>query len=166
MWLDRLSGHSTSSNAPQSQSRSFSPLPRRLGHLAPSTAPKRPGLSPQSSTLSLISNDSTSSLLDGTKKTNGSGLRQSTTVTDYPEPIEVLQRLLGAGGKGVDTASVSENGIDDFSLEEELEFSGLSLRELAELQDSESENIQSYVPQTVEECMYFTNTLSNLLMLM
>jgi hypothetical protein len=152
MWLDRLSGHSTPSNAPsQPPNRSYSPLPRRSSHLAPPTASKRPGFSPQSSTLSLVSNDSTTSLLGGSRRTNGSSLRQSTVVDDHPEPLEVLQKLLGAESKGVDLTDGAGNGAHDLNLEE-LDFSGLSLRELAKSQQSESDGIHSHVPQTIEEC--------------
>lgn len=159
MWLDRLSGHSTPSNAPPPpHNRSYSPLPRRSSHLAPPAASKRPGFSPQSSTLSLVSNDSTSSLLGSSKKTNGSGLRQSTVIDGHPEPLEVLQKLLGAESKSLDIKDASGNGTDDLNLDEELDFSGLSLQELAELQQSEGDDIHSHVPQTLEECMYITGS--------
>jgi len=151
MWLDRLSGHSTP--PPPPHNRSYSPLPRRSSHLAPPTASKRPGFSPQSSTLSLVSNDSTTSLLGSSKKTNGSGLKQSTVIDDYPEPLEVLQKLLRAESKDSDIKDVSGNGTGDLNLEEDLDFSGLSLRELAKSQQSESDDIHSHVPQTLEECM-------------
>jgi vacuolar protein sorting-associated protein 52 len=155
MWLDRLSGHSTPSNVPpQPHNRSYSPLPRRSSHLAPPTSSKRPGFSPQSSTLSLVSNDSTTSLLESSKKTNGSALRQSTTIADHPEPLEVLKKLLGAQGKDANIRDVSEDGVGDLDPDEELDFSGLSLRELAEPQPSESDGLQSHVLQTIEECMY------------
>jgi hypothetical protein len=157
MWLDRLSGHSTPSNAPPPpHNRPYSPLPRRSSHLAPPTVSKRPGFSPQSSTLSLVSNDSTTSLLGSSKKTNGSGLKQSTVIADYPEPLEVLQKLLGAKSKALDikdVKDVSGNSTDDLNLDEELDFSGLSLRELAKSPQSESDDIHSHVPQTLEECM-------------
>ena len=152
MWLVRLSGHSTPSNPPPPPHKwSYSPLPRRSSHLAPPTALKRPGFSPQSSTLSVVSNDSTTSLLGSTKKTNGSSLRQSTVIDDHPEPLEVLQKLLGAESKGLDIKDVSGNGTNDLNLDEEPDFSGLSLRELAKSQP-ESDDIHSHVPQTLEEC--------------
>jgi vacuolar protein sorting-associated protein 52 len=154
MWLDRLSGHSTPSNAPPPpHNRSYSPLPRRSSHLAPPAASKRPGFSPQSSTLSLVSNDSTTSLLGSSKKTNGSGLKQSTVINDYPEPLEVLQKLLRAESKGLDIKDVPRNSTGDLNLEDGVDFSGLSLQELAKSQQSESDDIHSHVPQTLEECM-------------
>lgn len=151
MWLDRLSGHSTPSNAPHN--RSYSPLPRRSSHLAPPAASKRPGFSPQSSTLSLVSNDSTTSLLGSSKKTNGSGLRQSTVIDNHSEPLEVLQKLLGAESKGLGLKDVSGNGTDNLNLDDGLDFSGLSLREFAKSLQSESDDIHSHMPQTLEECM-------------
>ena len=153
MWLDRLSGHSTPSNAPPPlHNRPYSPLPRRSSHLAPPTASKRPGFSPQSSTLSLVSNDSTTSLLGSSKKTNGSGLRQSTFIDDHPEPLQTLRKLLGTESKGLDVSNVSLNGSDNLNLDGELDFSGLRLRELAKLQQSESDDLHSHVSQTLEEC--------------
>lgn len=94
---------------------------------------------------------------------NGSGLRQSTTITDHPEPLEVIQKLLGTDSKGVDIKDVSVDVIEDINAEEELDFSGLSLRELAEPQQSEIDELQSHVPQTVEECMYSLRFLAALL---
>lgn len=153
MWLDRLSGHSTPSNAPaQPHNRSYSPVPRRSSHLAPPTGSKRPGISPQSSTLSLVSNDSTTSLLEGSRKTNGSALRQSTILDDHTEPLEVLRNLLGAEKKSVELTDGLGNGGHNFNFEEELDFLGLSLRELAKSQKPEFGDIHSHVPQTVEEC--------------
>jgi vacuolar protein sorting-associated protein 52 len=154
MWLDRLSGHSTPSNAPtQPHNRSYSPLPRRSSHLAPPIAPKRPGFSPQSSTLSLVSNDSTTSLLGASKKTNGSSLRQSTVANNSVEPLAVLRNLLGTESKSVDLKDGPGYDARDLNLEEDLDFSGLSLRELAKPKISENCDIHSHVSQTVEECM-------------
>lgn len=101
-----------------------------------------------------MSNDSTTSLLGGSRKTNGSGLKQSTVVDDHPEPLEVLRKLLGAESKGIDLADGPTNGAHDVNLEEELDFSGLSLQELAKPQKSEIADIHPHVPQTVEECMW------------
>ena len=152
MWLDRLSGHSTPSSAPaQPHNRPYSPLPRRSSHLVPTTVSKRPGFSPQSSNLSLVSNDSTTSLLGGSRKTNGSSLRQSTVVGDRIEPLEVLRKLLGADSKNVDLKDDLGYGARDLNFEEDLDFSGLSLQELAKQQISE--NSDTHVSQTVEECM-------------
>lgn len=157
MWLERLSGQSNASNAPlQPHSRSYSPSPRRPSHLAPQTPSQRPGFSPRASSLSLVSNDSATSLLGGSKKSNGSGLKQTTAIANHPEPLEVLQKLLGSGIKGVDKNGVLGHDVD-LELGNELDFRGLSLREFTELKPQESDDVHLYVPQTVEECMYFVN---------
>ena len=154
MWLDRLSSHSTPSGSPPPPTnRSYSPATRRPSHLAPTSASQRPSFSPRSSSLSLVSNDSTSSLLASSKRPNGSGLRQSSTVPDAAEPLKVLEKLLGPEGKGLaDPSNAAAKGTgsiaDDSDLE--LDFGGLSLRELA----TDSSPKEEEAPQTIEECMH------------
>ncbi|KAK8207067.1 Sac2 family protein [Phyllosticta capitalensis] len=104
MWLDRLSAHSTSNSpaATPSGNRSFSPAPNRRPYLTP--GPQRPGLNPRSSSLSLLSpNSSSSSLpLAAARVPNGSGLRvqiNSSPPADVPEPSKVLEDLLGGPPK-------------------------------------------------------------------
>ena len=112
MWLDRLSGHSTPSATPPA-SRPYSPAPpRRPSHLAPSSAAQRPGFSPRSSSLSLVSNDSTTSLLASSKRVNGSALKQSVTTGDAPDPTKVLRRLIGAGSGRADIKNEAIDRID------------------------------------------------------
>ena len=164
MWLDRLSSHSTPSGSPPPPAnRSYSPAPRRPSHLAPTTAPQRPGFSPRSSSLSLVSNDSTTSLLASSRKPNGSGLRQSSTVPDVAEPLEVLEKLLGPEMKGLaDPTEAIANGIVD-EIDLELDFGGLSLHELVAEKLPKPETV--YNTQTAEECMsnpiYFSWTPTN-----
>lgn len=152
MWLDRLSGHSIPNNPPsQPHGRSYSPNPRRPNHLAPPTVSPRPAFSPRSSSLSLVSNDSTTSLLGSSKRPNGSGLKHSTNATDYPEPLQVLEKLFGPQVK-----SAGKNGVLAHSIDPELgelDFGGLSLREFGRTQEPETKDVQSYNPQTVEECV-------------
>lgn len=158
MWLDRLSGHSTpaplspspSPSAPQS--RSYSPAGRRPSHLLPQTGAQRPGFSPRSSSLSLVSNDSAASLLGNARKTNGSTLKQATAVANYVEPLEVLNKLLGADIRSSTGAAKSIiNGNDGFA--EGLDFEDLTLHEIAE---DKAQKEVSYVQktQTVDECSY------------
>lgn len=156
MWLDRLSGHSTPSATPP-HSRSFSPASRRTSHLAPQAAAQRPGFNPRSSSLSLVSNDSTTSLLGNARKVNGSGLKQSATVPDYPEPLEVLEKLLGSetqttdgsnNGQNEDTVQETGNSEDEF------DFEGLSLSEFLNAGISENSDSLVYKSQTVDECKY------------
>ncbi|KAK7228732.1 hypothetical protein V2G26_000902 [Clonostachys chloroleuca] len=98
MWLDRFGGappNASGSSTPQSIVRSYSPLPRRTtsGGLSPYVTSQRTGSSPRSSSLSLASNDSTSSLLSS-RKPNGSALRQTSTVYDGPSPEDIIEKLL------------------------------------------------------------------------
>jgi hypothetical protein len=158
MWLDRLSSHSTPSGSPPPPAnRSYSPATRRPSHLAPSSAPQRPGFSPRSSSLSLVSNDSTTSLLASSKRPNGSGLRQSSTVPDVTEPLEVLEKVLGAERKGLaDPSKATANGTGEIpdKSDLELDFGTLSLHELVA---DELPNVKGETPynsQTIEECMY------------
>jgi hypothetical protein len=170
MWLDRLSGHSTPSGSPPpstTHSRSFSPAPRRSGHLAPTTTGQRPGFNPRSSSLSLVSNDSTASLLASSRRANGSGLKQSITVPDTPEPFEVLEKLLGAESTGLSgqahpvlAENVVLNGTDKLDLESDLDFGGLSLHELVAEESSTAQDIHVHRAQAIEECMYKSYPIS------
>jgi hypothetical protein len=92
-------------------------------------------------------------LLASSKRPNGSGLRQSSTVPDAAEPLKVLEKLLGPEGKGLaDPSNAAANGTgsiaDDSDLE--LDFGGLSLRELAANASPKEEE----APQTIGECMH------------
>jgi hypothetical protein len=161
MWLDRLSGHSTpaatpSGSPPPPANRSYSPASRRPSHLAPTSAAQRPSFNPRSSSLSLVSNDSTTSLLSSSKRPNGSGLRQSSTVADAPDPLKVLEKLLGADANLPDTSKTT-NGVNgsnsaDGDFEGELDFEGLSLQELAIKETTFSREEHVYTSQTVEDC--------------
>jgi hypothetical protein len=151
MWLDRLSSHSTPSGSPPPPSnRAFSPVARRPSHLTPS-ANSRPGYSPRSSSLSLASNDSTTSL-PAPGRTHPSGLKQSTTISHAADPLVVLERLLGPEGS---SSSKTANGTDGREESEfALDFEGLSLRELLAQDSALSEPKAPYTPQTIEECTY------------
>ncbi len=161
MWLDRLSGHSTpaatpSGSPPPPANRAYSPAPRRPNHLGPASAAQRPGFNPRSSSLSINSNDSTTSLLSSSRKPNGSGLKQSVTITDAPDPLEVIEKLLGPEGSATPETSRSKSALNGTSVaevddEEELDFEGLSLRELASRNPPPEEDIE-YTVQTTEEC--------------
>ena len=149
MWLDRLhSAPSASSPPPATRSSA----PRRPSHLAPSSAPQRPGFNPRSSSLSLASNESTTSLLASSRRPNGSGLKQSNL---GPEPLDVLENLLGPEGKTLKDSSRAVNGPDPADqFDFELDFEGLSLRQLATqgTSDPKLESVQN--TQSIEECMY------------
>jgi hypothetical protein len=103
--------------------------------------------------LSLVSNDSSSSLLGASKRTNGSALRQSTTLGDAPDPEAVLARILGSLP---DTAAPEEEEnrsrrITEDDLDVDFDFGGLSLRELAG-GEGDRAAADTYRPQTVEDC--------------
>lgn len=155
MWLDRLSGHSTPSQSPPPGSRSYSPGPRRPTHLAPNAATQRPIYNPRSSSLSLITNDSTSSLLSisGNRKSNGSTLKQTTPApVDVADPLEVLKKLIG--DDTLSGTNAPKDNTPEKSVHDDLDFGGLSLNELAEIDNEDSNDIHVYRSQTVEECMY------------
>ncbi|KAH8804810.1 Sac2 family-domain-containing protein [Xylogone sp. PMI_703] len=131
MWLDRLSGHSTSAGPSPPISRSYSPVPRRTSNLTPVSANQRPPFNPRSSSLSLVSNDSTASLLASSKRVNGSGPKQS-AVADAPDLSNVLRKILGDDLQGTSTSQQVLEGVDD-DLQlggGELDFEGLTLRQL------------------------------------
>ncbi|CAK7266365.1 Vacuolar protein sorting-associated protein 52 [Sporothrix epigloea] len=137
MWLDRL-GHSNTASAQKGSSRSGSPLPRR-----PSDASRGPYMTSQrparGSSVSLLSNDSTASLL-GPRKQVGSSLRQSTVVTPTPvdtkaqdaAALSLLGRLLGTSPGATDAAEEERDEliITDEDLAGEYDFGGRTLREL------------------------------------
>ncbi|GAB1318800.1 Vacuolar protein sorting-associated protein 52 [Madurella fahalii] len=152
MWLDRFGGqHPGNVPSPPSQSRTQSPLPRRTSSArGPYLTSQRPGISPRASSLSLVSNDSSSSLLAASKRTNGSALKQTTTAGDAPDPEEVLARILGALPEPAASGGGHNGRITDDDLDFDFDFGGLSLRELA-TRDADPEAADSYRPQTVED---------------
>ncbi|KAI0132771.1 Vps52/Sac2 family protein [Xylariales sp. AK1849] len=156
MWLDRLAGQQSSPSSSQPGSRAYSPAPVRRaasGQGPYITSQQRPGTTPRSSSLmSLASNDSsTSSLLASSKRANGSTLKQSTTAYSGPDPVEVLNNILGhdAGDSGISDRPTSTVTSDDLELD--FDFGGLSLSELALSQDTATEAVNVYRSQTVEE---------------
>lgn len=143
-----------SGSPPPPANRAYSPGPRRLSHLGPASAAQRPGFNPRSSSLSLHSNDSSTSLLASVRRPNGSGLKRSITVPDAQEPLEVLEKLLGSEGKEISQPDTVVNGLhtteDDFD-EGEIDLEGLSLRELALQKSPYAKDENVYTSQTVEE---------------
>ncbi|KAL0471431.1 Sac2 family domain-containing protein [Neurospora intermedia] len=154
MWLDRRPGQHPGSAAPPPNNRSVSPLPQRTSSRGPYLAPQRPGLNTRgSSALSLVSNDSSSSLLASAKKANGSSLRQSSTVDDAPDPEEVLARILGQFPSSNTTQQPEvkpAHGITEDDLDFDVDFGGLTLTELAG-PDVSSRQVDNYKPQSVQD---------------
>jgi hypothetical protein len=161
MWLDRLS-NSTPTGSPPPTKRAYSPAPprRQTGHTPNST--QRPPFNARASSLSLGSNDSTTSLL-ASRRPTASTLKQVTTVSNVPNPLDVLEKLLGSEGMDEVKAKPATNGVHNTLGEVgfELDFGGLSLQELA-LADSSPVEDSVYNSQTIEECMYSRDCIPTL----
>ncbi|KAM3535144.1 hypothetical protein MY4038_001558 [Beauveria bassiana] len=136
MWLDRLAGQASGSGSstPQSISRSFSPLPRRTSsNLSPYVTSQRQGPSPRGSSLSLVSSESSASLLTSSRRPNGTGLKQTSAPVAYPtDSIETLEKLLG---KISSSTPAADADILDSDFDLEFDFGDLSIKELAASQD-------------------------------
>ncbi|KAK9800122.1 putative Vacuolar protein sorting-associated protein 52 A [Seiridium cardinale] len=155
MWLDRLAGQpSGSPSSSQPGSRAYSPAPGRRtpSNLGPYLTSQRPGAAARSSSLlSLASNDSsTSSLLGVSRRANGSTLKQSTTTYSGPEPVDILNTLLGEGTTDGDNQA-APTAITQEDLELDFDFGGLSLTELALSEDAIEESAIVHRSQTIEE---------------
>ncbi|ESZ98668.1 hypothetical protein SBOR_0906 [Sclerotinia borealis F-4128] len=159
MWpLDRLSGHTTPSASPPPPLNRTPNLPRRPTHLVPSPVGGRPPFNPRSSSLSLVSNDSNTSLLSSSRRPNGSNLKQAATPANALDPLEVLERLLddGEGNK-----SPSANGqravngtvapIREEDDEGEWDLGGLSLEDIVAGEPLDIEDEHVHKSQTLEE---------------
>lgn len=156
MWLDRLSGTSTPAPRPNAsstpQSRSYSPAPRRSSRLLPQAGPQRPNFSPRSSSLSAVSNDSTTSLLGNSRKpTDSFGSNLKSTTLTYSDPIQVLDKLLDIDLKsslGADKDEIWDND----ELIGDVDFTGLTLHEFVggdQVNDSQVSN-----PPEATNCWY------------
>ncbi|KAI8656655.1 hypothetical protein LRP88_11964 [Fusarium phalaenopsidis] len=154
MWLDRLAGGPASSpgpSTPQPGNRAYSPLPRRTSSsLSPYVTSQRGGVSPRGSSLSLVSNDSSSSLLSSSRRTNSSNLRQTSTIETGPDSLEVLETLLAGFSTDSDSAT-KQKTISQDDIDFEADFGGLSLKELAASQAPEPATFNTRKPQTAEE---------------
>lgn len=156
MWLDRLAGQQAGAASPQSNSRPISPLPRRTSSSrGPYLTSQRTGGTPKGSSLSLVSTDSSSSLLASSRRINGSGLKHSTTAADGQDPEEVLVALLGPTPDGAASGEKARGSITEEDLDFDFDFGSLSLRGLA-LDDSSPDGESVYRTQSIEECMLST----------
>jgi hypothetical protein len=154
MWLDRLAS-SSGASSPQPASRPYSPAPPRRSasnSLSPYVTSQRAGHSPRASSLSLVSNDSTASLLSSSRKPNGSSLRR--TVSAGPEaadPFDLLNKLLSATfGEDGDLAGKG-SAITEADLDLKADFGGLTLKELASSPRQGPGAVTTRRPQTTEE---------------
>ncbi|KAL7785973.1 Sac2 family domain-containing protein [Trichoderma ceciliae] len=134
MWLDRLAGSQASASGPstpQITSRHNSPLPRQTSsNLSPYITSQRQRRSPRGSSLSLVSSDSTTSLLASSRKPNGSEARQP-PAAQAPDSVDVLERLLVADSEVVGKAQSRKSLVTEEDLVLDVDFGGLSLKELA-----------------------------------
>lgn len=129
----------------------------------PSPVGGRPPFNPRSSSLSLVSNDSNSSLLSS-RRPNGSNLKQAVTPPNVPDPLEVLGTLLN-NGEGTNLPSTKSSGtangtvapIEEEDDEGEWDFGGLSLQDIVAGEPLDVEVEHVYKSQTLEECMYTTS---------
>ncbi|KAL9027666.1 MAG: hypothetical protein Q9196_003843 [Gyalolechia fulgens] len=157
MWLDRLSGHSTSSPSPPPVQKRSSRGPGRSSHLAPVTA-IRPPYGPRTSSLGIGSRPSNSTTsLNSPGLPYGSSLRQQIVPpTDIADPLDVLKNILG---KELDNVVNGQVDGDDATtsqkpahLVEDVDFGGLSLHTFAEnASQEENGNPQHFITQTFEE---------------
>ncbi|KAM0472867.1 hypothetical protein ACHAPX_008544 [Trichoderma viride] len=134
MWLDRLSGSQASASGPstpQLTSRHNSPLPRKpQANLSPYVTSQRQGPSPRGSSLSLVSSDSTTSLLASSRKPNGSEVKQP-AAPQVPGSVNILEKLLAADSEIVGKPQGKASLITEEDLGLDVDFGGLSLKELA-----------------------------------
>ena len=137
MWLERFSAQSSQSTPSTTPNRSYSPAPRRSIQLGPSTLPRRPGLSPRTSSLSVGSlGGSTDSLPATARLPNGSNLKNelsSAPTPDVPDPIDVLESILGPVRKEASSHEDVSKGVSGTppTLTEDIDFGVLSLEEYA-----------------------------------
>lgn len=78
------------------------------------------------------------------------------TMPDAPDPLAVLEKLLGSEDNGVpqsypENIATGDTLVDDF--ESELDFEGLNLRELVSPNTLHAQE-ELYTTQTVEQCMF------------
>jgi vacuolar protein sorting-associated protein 52 len=154
MWLDRLAGGPASSPGPSTPQPGGRVYPKRTSStLSPYVTSQRPGISPRGSSLSLVSNDSTSSLLSSSRRLNGSNLRQASTIETGPDSLEVLETLL-AGFSSDHGQSDKKTAISQNDINFEAEFGGLSLKELAMSEPPDTTTTSIRKPKTAEESRF------------
>ncbi|KAF1850741.1 Sac2 family protein [Cucurbitaria berberidis CBS 394.84] len=140
MWgLDRLSAYSTPSGTPPPRRDSYSPAPRRgYPPSGPGPLPQRPGLNPRSSSLSLVSpNSSSTSLPNTARPPNGAPRRRPAGGPYYngPNPIQVLESIMGGPTRRPITAHRDAKGDIQQKpevVDADIDFGGLSLHDFIE----------------------------------
>ena len=158
MWgLDRFSAHTTPAASPPGRN---SPAPRR------SLQTQRPGLTPRTSSLTVLSNHSQSNLPSTARTSISSGLKNqiySAPPEDVEDPLAVFERLISSTLSNIKvpdetTGSSAQDApkprSEDFATD--IDFGGRSLQECLEEEDSaitKGETTASYSSVSVEECM-------------
>ncbi|CVL01803.1 related to SAC2 protein [Fusarium proliferatum] len=151
MWLDRLAGGPASSPGPSTPQPGGRVFPKRTSStLSPYVTSQRPGISPRGSSLSLVSNDSTISLLSSSRRPNGSNLRQASTIDTGSDSLEVLETLLAGFSSDREQAD-KKTAINEDDINFEAVFGGLSLKELATSEPPDTITISNRKPKTAEE---------------
>lgn len=129
MWLERLNPQPATASGASTPGRPYSPSPRRpAASLGPYLTWQRTGAASKGSATSLISNDSSGSLLGASRRPNGSSLKQTSLGGEDEGSFEVLGNVVGAGS---DLQFVWQNTISEEDLSYDFAFGGLSLRDLA-----------------------------------
>ncbi|KAI1028421.1 hypothetical protein LB503_002316 [Fusarium chuoi] len=151
MWLDRLAGGPATSPGPSTPQPGGRVYPKRTSStLSPYVTSQRPGISPRGSSLSLVSNDSTTSLLSSSRRPNGSNLRQASTIDTGSDSLEVLETLLAGFSSDREQAD-KKTAINEDDINFEAVFGGLSLKELATSEPPDTITISNRKPKTAEE---------------
>ncbi|KXT08769.1 hypothetical protein AC579_4927 [Pseudocercospora musae] len=131
LWLNRFSDNSSREPTPSATPRSFSPAPRRSIQLSGSTLPRRPGIQPRTSSLSINSlAGSTESLPAAARVPNGTNLKAqlagSLPAGDPRDPLHVLESIVGLDGHDEE-----ESDLDHAANAQEIELGSMSLEEFA-----------------------------------
>lgn len=162
MWLHSLSTQSTPVPSPPPKDQS----PRRSNHLVPPRpSTVRSGLSGNTSTLSLVSESSSTAAGPQLQIANGSAVGSqldSTTSVGVQDPLDVLNSIVDVSAcrkRSRDGRLKDEQSLQrPFKIVEDIDFGGLSLEQFAEKGDDSAESrivdVHSYSEQSIEECTF------------
>ncbi|SMQ54753.1 unnamed protein product [Zymoseptoria tritici ST99CH_3D7] len=132
IWLERFSAPSREQTTSPNPNRPH-PASRRSVQLGPSTLPRRPGLQPRSSSLSVASLiGSTESLPSSARVPSGSNLREQLagSANEVADPLAVLEQILGPSrSQGEDGETIE----DRVAIADGIDLGGLDLEEFANI---------------------------------
>jgi hypothetical protein len=154
MWIDRLASQSGPTSSSQPSSRPYSPLPGRTsGGISPYVTSQRSGQTPRGSATSLVSSDSTTSLLGtASRKPSGSALRYSVSYNESPPGEGILGKLLGADPKTFDTHGHTLHSITESDLDLGSDLGSLSLEDFVASDPVASTPQSCRRQQATQEC--------------